>query len=152
MTPGSSSCPLLRSLEREIQHVETHNSTLVGVLNKRRISASPHLDVASLPSMRLPPASRVEGGAASLGARAVPHSPSPSPSSSTSILLLIPAGVAGGCHRALSLSAPALHRLGACTEIKADGSCHAGARPQDFLFGAQRPEPRFHLKTTCNAA
>lgn len=87
----------------------------------------PYLDVASLSSMSLTPASRVEGGAASLGASAVPDP-------STTIIFLIPAWVTGGRNRALSLPTPAFHWLGACSKIKADGYDNVAVISLDLLY------------------
>lgn len=64
--------------------------------------------------MTLAPASRVEGRAASLGACAVPDP-------AATVILLVPAGVPGCCHRALTLTSPVFHRLGACAKNKTEG-------------------------------
>lgn len=69
----------------------------------------PHLHAASLSSVSLTPPTTAEGGAASLGARAVPNS------TAAAVVVLLPAGVPGGCDGAVSFPTPTFHRLHCCS-------------------------------------
>lgn len=99
----SSLVPIHLFLNAWIITQKTHVGKLAGYWIHPAFRSST-LDVSSLPSVTLPPASRVERRAASLRTGAVPDS-------AGAVLVLLPARMPGHHDGAVALTAPAFHRL-----------------------------------------